>query len=73
MEQYRNYSTMFSPTLQLNVPSTGATSLPVDNLVPPALTSKATLSVQGNIPVSSTGADKPSISSGLAVIPNTPR
>ena len=26
MEQYMNYSTMFSPTLQLNAPSTRATS-----------------------------------------------
>ena len=38
-------------------------ALPVDIPVPPALTNKTTLSVQGNIPVSSTGVSQPSISS----------
>ena len=49
-------------------------ALPMDNLVPPPLTTKATPPQQGNIPVSSTGALQPSISSGPAVtIPSTPR
>ena len=55
------------------LPAPELPALLVDNLVPPALTSKATLSVQGNIPVSSTGVSQPSISSDPAVIPSTPR
>ena len=48
-------------------------ALPLGNLVPPALTSKTTLPVQGNIPVSSTSVSQPSTSSGWAVIPSMPR
>ena len=48
-------------------------ALPVGNLVPPDLTSKATLPVQGNIPVSSTSVSQPSTSSDPAVIPSIPR
>ena len=36
--------------------------LPVDSLVPPALTSKATPSVAGKLPASSTGVTQPSTS-----------
>ena len=74
MEQYNNYSNIFSPTLQLNAPSTELPALPMENPVPQPLTSKVTPSAQVNIPVSSTGAIQPSISSGPAVIiPGTPR
>ena len=45
-----------------NLPAPGIPALPMDNPVPPALTRKATPSVQDNIPVSSTGASRPSIS-----------
>ena len=55
------------------LPALELPALPMDDLVPPALTSKATPSVQDNIPVSSIGVSKPSISSGLAVIPITSR
>ena len=55
------------------LPAPELPALPMDNPVPPALTSKATPSVQGNIPVSSTGVSQPSISSDPAVIPSTPR
>ena len=49
-------------------------ALPMDHPVPPALTSKATPSVVGNTPVSSTGAIQPSIASrDLVEIPSTPR
>ena len=48
-------------------------ALPVDNPAPPALTSKATLSAAGNLPVSSTGASQPSTSGDPVVIPSTPR
>ena len=48
-------------------------TLPIDNLVSPALTSKGASSAQGNIPVSSTSTDQPSTSSGPTVIPSTPR
>ena len=54
------------------LPAPELPALPMDNPVLPALTSKATLSVQGNIPVSSIGANQPSISSVPAVIPSTP-
>ena len=46
-----------------NLPAPEISALEMDNLVPPGLTSKATPSVQGNIPVSLTGASQPSISS----------
>ena len=46
-----------------NLPALDIPALPVDNLVPPALTCKATLPVQWNIPVSSTGVSQPSTSS----------
>ena len=57
------------------LPALELPALAMDNLVPPPLTTKATLPQQGNIPVSSTGASQPSItSSGPAVtIPSTPR
>ena len=55
------------------LPAPELPALSMDNPVPPALTSKATLFVQGNIPVSSTGVSQPSISTDPAVIPNTPR
>ena len=55
-----------------NLPVPEIPALPIDNLVPPALTSKATPSVQGNIPVSSTGTSQPSTSSNPVVIPSTP-
>ena len=55
-----------------NLPALEIPALPMDNPVPPALTSKATPSVQGNIPVSSTSVSQPSISSDT-VIPSTPR
>ena len=56
------------------LPAPELPALPMDNLVPPPLTTKATLPQQGNIPVSSTGATQPSISSGSAVtIPSTSR
>ena len=49
-------------------------ALPMGNPVPLPLTTKATPSVQVNIPVSSTIVIQPSISSGPAVtIPSTPR
>ena len=47
----------------LNLPAPEIPALPVGNLVPPALTSKATLPVQGNIPVNSTSASQLSTSS----------
>ena len=59
--------------LNSNLPATEIPALPMDNPVPPALTSKATLPAQGNIPVSSTGVSQPSTSSDPAVIPSTPR
>ena len=55
------------------LPAPEIPALPMDNPVPPALTSKATPSLQENIPVSSTSADQPSITSSPAVIPSTPR
>ena len=56
------------------LPAPELPALPMDNLVPQPLTSKATSSVQVNIPVSSTGPIQPSISSGPAVtIPSTLR
>ena len=48
-------------------------ALPVDSLVPPALTSKATPSAAGNLPVSSTSASQPSTSGDPVEIPSTPR
>ena len=59
--------------LALNLVLTNSSyiTLPMDHLVPQALTSKATPSVQDNIPVSSTSAT-PSTGSG-PVIPSTPR
>ena len=56
-----------------NLPAPEMPALPVGNPVPPALTSKATPPVQGNIPVSFTGVTQPSTSSDAAVIPSTPR
>ena len=57
-----------------NLPAPEISALPVDNLVPPALTSKATPFVQGHIPVSSTSVIQPSITSSDPVaIPSTPR
>ena len=56
-----------------NLPALEIPALPVGNPVPPALTSKATLPVQGNIPVSSTGVSQPSTSSDPAVISSMPR
>ena len=57
-----------------NLPTPEIPALPMDNPVPPTLTSKATLSVQGHIPVSSTGAIQPSITSIDPVeIPSTSR
>ena len=55
----------------LQVPEIPA--LPVDNPVPPALTSKATPSAAGNLPVSSTSEMIPSITSSDPVIPITLR
>ena len=55
------------------LPASELPALPMDNPVTLALTCKATPSVQGNIPVSSTSVSQPSISSDLAVIPSTPR
>ena len=55
------------------LPALELPSLPMDYLVPPALTNKATLSAQDNAPVSSTGVSQPSISSGPAMIPSTTR
>ena len=46
-----------------DLPALEVPALPMDNPVPPALTSKATLSVQGNIPVSSTSVSQHSTSS----------
>ena len=56
-----------------NLPAPEMPALPMDNPVPAALTSKATLPAQGNIPVSSTSVSQPSTSNDPAVIPNTPR
>ena len=57
-----------------NLPAPEIPALPMDNPVPPALTSKATSPVQGHIPVSSTSVTQPSITSGDPVeIPSTPR
>ena len=56
-----------------NIPALEIPALPVGNPVPPALTSKATPPVQGNIPVSSTSVSQPSTSSDPAVIPSMPR
>ena len=59
----------FNPNLQaLEMPA-----LPVDSPVPPALTSKATLSAAGHIPVISTSVTQPSITSGDLEIPSTSR
>ena len=56
------------------LPAPEIPALPMENPVPQPLTSKATPSVQVNIPVSSISAIQPSISSGPAVtIPSTPR
>ena len=55
------------------LPAPELPALPMDSLVPPPSTTKATLPQQVNIPVSSISAIQPSISSGPAVtIPNTP-
>ena len=54
-----------------NLPAPEIPALPMDNLVPAALTSKATLTEQGLIPVSSTSEMKPSITSSDPVIPIT--
>ena len=57
-----------------NLQAPEISALLVDNPVPPALTSKATPSAIGHIPVSSTGVSQPSITSGNPVeIPSTPR
>ena len=57
-----------------NLQAPEITALPVDNLVPPALKSKATLYAAEHIPVSSTSDTQPSITSGGPVeIPSTPR
>ena len=48
-------------------------ALPVDSPVPPALTSKATPSAAGHIPVSSTSVTQLSTSSDPVEIPSTPR
>ena len=56
-----------------NLPAPEIPALPVGNLVPPALTSKATPPVQGNITVSSIGVSQPSTSSDPAVILSMPR
>ena len=57
-----------------NLPAPEILVLSMDSPVPPALTSKATLSVQEHIPISSTGVTQPSITSGDQVeIPSTPR
>ena len=56
-----------------NLPAPEISALLMDNLVPATLTSKATLTEQGHIPVSSTGEMKPSITSSDPVIPITPR
>ena len=56
----------------LSVPEIPA--LPMDSLIPPALTSKAAPPVQGHIPVSSSSVTQPSITSGDPLeIPSTPR
>ena len=60
-------------TFNSMLPALELPALPMDDLVPPALISKATPSVQDNIPVSSTSVSQPSISSSPAVIPSTPR
>ena len=57
-----------------NLPALEIPALPMDNPVPPTLKSKATTPAQVNIPVSSTSATQPSITSGGPVeIPSTPR
>ena len=60
----------FNPML----PAPELPALPMDNLVPPPLTTKATPPQQGNIPVSSTSVTQPSITSRgpVAAIPTTP-
>ena len=56
------------------LPAPELPALSMDNPVPPPLTTKAAPLQQANIPVSSTGAIQPVISSGPAVtIPSTPR
>ena len=52
-----------------NLPAPEIPALPMDNPVPAALTSMATLTEQGHFPVSSTGEMKPSITRSDPVIP----
>ena len=56
-----------------NLPALEIPAFPVHNPVPPALTSKATLPVQGNIPVSSTSVSQSSTNSDPVVISSMPR
>ena len=57
-----------------NLQAPGMPALPVDSLVPLAMTSKATLTATGHIPVSSTSTTQTSItSSDLVEIPSTSR
>ena len=63
----------FHQPFNLMLPAVELPALPMDNLVPPPLTTKAAPPEQGNISVSSTSASQPSTSSGPVVIPSTPR
>ena len=68
-----NLPSCFHHPFNSNLQGQEMPALSVDNLVPPALTSKATPSAAGNLPVSSTSASQPSTSSDPVVIPSTPR
>ena len=63
-----NLPSHFHHPFNSNLQAPEIPALPVDNLVPPALTSKATPSAAGNLPVSSTGEMIPSITSSDLVI-----
>ena len=68
-----NLPSCFHNSFNSNLQEPEIPALPVDSPVPPALTSKATLSAVGNLPVSSTGASQPSTSGDPVVILSTPR
>ena len=63
-----NLPSHFHHPFNSNLQAPEIPALPVDNLIPPALTSKATPSAAGNLPVSSTGEMIPSITSSDPVI-----
>ena len=68
-----NISSHFHQPFNSKLTTLELPALSVDNPVPPPLTSRVALSVQVNIPVSSTGEVQPSIINSDPVIPITPQ